>query len=186
MDQNQPVDNELQKAIDEITNTTSVNPTFSDPVAAPSTLPEGAAGAPIDPVGPFPMPDMSNMPMPDMGMPDFSMADNAPAAPDFSTPAPAPDFSAPAPVQAEMPAKKKELSGSILEVKKSALRDLLPLVDKMNINISQKYRIFRDAYESLGDSSLLEPAYRAAREIADENERAEALLYLVEAIDKTN
>ena len=38
------VDNDLQKAIDDIANTTSVDPVFSDPVAAPSSVPEGDTG----------------------------------------------------------------------------------------------------------------------------------------------
>ena len=38
---NQTIDNDLQKAIDDITNTTNVDPVFSDPVAAPSSVPEG-------------------------------------------------------------------------------------------------------------------------------------------------
>ena len=57
MDQNQTTDNDdLQKAIDDITNTTSVDPVFSDPVAAPSTIPEGDTGELGEPVGPFPNP----------------------------------------------------------------------------------------------------------------------------------
>ena len=56
MEQNQSVDNDLQKAIDDITNTTSVDPVFSDPVAAPSSVPEGDTGELGEPVGPFPEP----------------------------------------------------------------------------------------------------------------------------------
>ena len=40
MDQNSSVDNDLQKAIDDITNKTNVDPVFSDPVAAPYTKTE--------------------------------------------------------------------------------------------------------------------------------------------------
>ena len=54
MDQNQTVDNDLQKAIDDITNTTNTDPVFSDPVAAPSSIPEGDTGELSAPVGPFP------------------------------------------------------------------------------------------------------------------------------------
>ena len=56
MDQNQTVDNDLQKAIDDITNTTNTDPVFSDPVAAPSSVPEGDTGELGEPVGPFPEP----------------------------------------------------------------------------------------------------------------------------------
>ena len=57
MDQNQTVDNDLQKAIDNITNTTNADPVFSDPVAAPSSIPEGDTGELAEPVGPFPAPE---------------------------------------------------------------------------------------------------------------------------------
>ena len=56
MDQNQTVDNDLQKAIDDITNTTNTDPVFSDPVAAPSSVPEGDTGELGEPIGPFPEP----------------------------------------------------------------------------------------------------------------------------------
>ena len=58
MDQNQTVDNDLQKAIDDITNTTNIDPVFSDPVAAPSSVPEGDTGDLGEPVGPFPEPKL--------------------------------------------------------------------------------------------------------------------------------
>ena len=59
MDENQSTDNDLQKAIDNINNNNSDNnaePTFSEPVAAPSSVPEGDSGELGEPVGPFPMP----------------------------------------------------------------------------------------------------------------------------------
>ena len=61
MDQNQVAgspDNDLQKAIDNITNQNSnTNLTSSDPVAAPSSIPDGDNGELGEPVGPFPMPE---------------------------------------------------------------------------------------------------------------------------------
>ena len=48
----------------------------------------------------------------------------------------------------------------------------------------QKFKIYQDIIEDLNDTSVLEPAYNAAREISDETERAEALLSIVESIDK--
>jgi hypothetical protein len=85
------------------------------------------------------------------------------------------------------PAPEPELlpqSLSTKEVKKAALRDLIPLLDKINIDPSQKFKIYRDIFESLKDYTILDPAYRSAREISDEVERAEALLYLIQSIDK--
>ena len=69
MDQNQPinnqpasVDNDLQKAIDDIANNTNVDPVFSDPVAAPSSVPEGDTGELGEAVGPFPEPPKVEVP----------------------------------------------------------------------------------------------------------------------------
>ena len=94
MDQNQPsVDNDLQKAIDDITNTTNIDPVFSDPVAAPSSVPEGDTGELGEPVGPFPEPKLEVVApapeaiapldaassIPDLAMPETPAAPAAPA-----------------------------------------------------------------------------------------------------------
>ena len=162
MDQNQvTADDELQKAINEISGMPSVDPTFSDPIAAPSTLPEGGATGPIEPVGPFPAPELE--------IPDLSTLPGGAAA----------EEAAPA---AEAPAA--EVPQNIKEVKSSALKDLLPMIDKLDIDASKKFYLCREGYETFGDSSVLEIAYSVAKEIADEKERADALLYVVETIDK--
>lgn len=57
MDQNQTTNDDytdLQKAIDDITQTTKIDPVFSDPVAAPSSVPAGDTGELGEPIGPFP------------------------------------------------------------------------------------------------------------------------------------
>ena len=186
MDQNQPVenqnvDNDLQKAIDNITNTTNVDPVFSDPVAAPSSVPEGDTGELDAPVGPFPEPKVATVsaapepiaPLESMNIPEIT---NFASTPGATAPAAAP---APAPEPAPVP---QTLSTG--EVKKAALRDLVPLLDKVNVSGVQKFNLYRDIFNELKDYTVLESAYNAAREIPDETERAEALLYLVESIDK--
>jgi hypothetical protein len=195
MDQNQPnVDNDLQKAIDDITNTTNIDPVFSDPVAAPSSVPEGDTGELGEPVGPFPEPKLeviapapeaiapldaaSNIP--DLAMPETPTAPAEPIAAPVLAPAPAPTVPAPeAPIPAEQPQNL-----NTTEIKKAALRDLVPLLDKINMDASQKFDIYRNIFEDIKDYTVLDPAYHAAHEIPDETKRAEALLYLVEAIDK--
>ena len=111
-----------------------------------------------------------------------------------------PDLGAPEPVQQESiqqePVQQqttnendfqanddKSLNNDIEKVKEAALRDLMPLLDKMKINPEEKFRIYRDGIEKLGDNSMFGFAYNAAKEIADENARGEALLYIVEKID---
>ncbi len=195
MDQNQQnVDNDLQKAIDDITNTTNIDPVFSDPVAAPSSVPEGDTGELGEPIGPFPEPKLEVVaPTPEgiapldaaSNIPDLAMPEvpaTTPPTDPVLTPAPAPDIPtpmAPVPVQ-DAPVQSLNTS----EIKKAALRDLIPLLDKINMEPIQKFNIYRDIFEDLKDYTVLDPAYHAAREIVDETKRAEALLYLVESIDK--
>ena len=190
MDQNQQtLDSDLQKAIDDITKTTSVDPVFSDPVAAPSSVPEGDDGSLGEAIGPFPepqpeVPTPAPAPMPEM-MPTMEVPEVAqPETEYYETPVmPEPEevVAEPEPLN-EAPAAAPELS--MRQVKEAALRDLAPLLGKMNISATQKFRIYRDMFESLRDYTVLESAYHAASEIANEDEKAKALLYLVEAIDR--
>ena len=154
------VDNDLQKAIDDITKTTNQDPVFADPVAAPSSVPEGDTGELAESVGPFPAPVM----------PEPTTLE--PVMPEPPMPAPA---TAPNPIASD--------SLNIREVKAAALRDLAPLVSKMNLGASQKFNLYRDMFENLRDYTVIEPAYQAAKDIVDEHERGEALLYLVNSID---
>lgn len=213
MDQNQTTEeqvldqatnNDLQKAIDDITNNTNTDPVFSDPVAAPSSVPEGDTGELSEPVGPFPTPavEAPTTPAPEapaeMPMPKPNL--EAPATPttpaEMLSPEPAtdtphlvsePEFApAPAPtptIEQPMPDLTPQ-SLSTSEVKQAALRDLIPLLGKVHMDSAQKFKIYRNIFDQLKDYTVLEPAYQAAREIPDETERAEALLYLVESIDK--
>ena len=164
MSENKIVDDELQKAIDDINKTTSVDPVFSDPIAAPSTIPEGDSGVMGEPVGPFPAP-MPPKPEPakqpiDLGVPPVPTVEEAPA-------------SAPADAAAGL---------NMSQLKNAALRDLLPLLDKLALTASEKFDIYCDVFEELHDYAVLEPAYMCARDIEDENARGEALLYIVNSI----
>lgn len=203
MDQNQTVDNDLQKAIDDITNTTNTDPVFSDPVAAPSSVPEGDTGELGEPVGPFPEPKVEmvapapepiapfepidipelNVPAPEPAtMPPMPQSAPEPVAPAPAIPEPAPVVPEPAPTPVQSMFNSSSLNTR--QVKEAALRDLIPLLDRLNMTPSQKFNICRNIFEDLRDYTVLEQAYRAATEITNETERAEALLYLVESIDK--
>ena len=203
MDQNQTVDNDLQKAIDDITNTTNTDPVFSDPVAAPSSVPEGDTGELGEPVGPFPEPKVEMVapapepiaPFEPIDIPELNVPAPEPAAmppmpqpaPEPATLAPAapePTLAAPEPAPAHAQSMLNSSNLNTRQVKEAALRDLIPLLDRLNMTPSQKFNICRNIFEDLRDYTVLEQAYRAATEIANETERAEALLYLVESIDK--
>ena len=199
MDQNQTVDNDLQKATDDITNTTNGDPVFSDPVAAPSSVPEGDTGELGESVGPFPAPQVEVVPpapepmapLESMNIPELNNLELPPQPAATAPVAPAPEF-APAPTPElspvptvttpETPATPDNLN--MRQIKESALRDLVPVLDHLKINVSQKFNIYKDIFEELRDYSVLKPAYETAKEIPDDTERAEALLYLIESIDK--
>lgn len=165
MDQNQDnIDSDLQKAIDDITNTETGEVVFDDPVAAPSLETKDGDNATSEAASfeetPFePMPELGVPPMPIVG--------------DGMTPMP--DFSAEAsePIAAE--------SHGDTDVRGEALRDLIPLLDKMNLDAKKKFELCKMAFEDFGDPTMLEQALKAAKAIADDNDRGQALLYIVEA-----
>lgn len=189
MNQNSTASDDLQKAIDDITKSTIQDPVFADPVAAPSSVPEGDTGELAESVGPFPapksMPVPPRPPMPPRPAATVTAQSNAVA--DFSIPPIQSEPEIPTEPVAEESAVVTETlrpSGlSVHEIKTAALRDLAPLVDKMNLPASQRFSIYRDMFENLRDYTAIEPAYQAAKEILDDHERGEALLYLVESID---
>ena len=172
------VDNDLQKAIDNITNNTNVDPVFSDPVAAPSSIPEGDTGELSEPVGPFPEPKVE---MVGQGSEPIAPLEAGADIPNLG--ATAPEL-APEPTPAPTPEIHSTESLNTHQIKEAALRDLIPLLDHLDITPTQKFKIYRNIFEELKDYSVLEPAYKTAKEISDETERAKDLLYLVEAIDK--
>lgn len=229
MDQNQTVDNDLQKAIDDITNNTNIDPVFSDPIAAPSTVPEDDTGELGDPIGPFadpaeetpvsppgpptppapvtPSSGTITPPQPAKNTPPLVTPPTMPPSPSTQSPIEPglaeppvtnnppvvtpdssiyPDFPAPpTPPTTPMPSMESPSSmQNMKQIKEAALRDLIPLLDHLNMSPSQKFGLYRNIFEDLHDYAVLEHAYRAASEISDETERAEALLYLVETIDK--
>lgn len=179
---NPTVDNDLQKAIDDITKNTSVDPVFSDPVAAPSSIPEGGPGVitepmPISDIKPVGMPKMPT-PRPTMPAPMPPIAE-APKAP-VAEPAPVVE-----PIATPEPtvSSAANVSGDMKSVKEAALRDLAPLLGKIDMDSSKKFKLYKDIREELHDDSIIGDAYETAKNISDDTERGEALLYLVESID---
>lgn len=180
MTQDTSVDNDLQKAIDDITKSTTGDPLFTDPVAAPAPAP----------VGPFPVatpgampPAAAPMPMPE------------PVAPAEPVSAPEEDIK-PEPIEHDddMPEIKTESKAPFLEksegmginqVKEAALRELAPLLSKLdNVPAERKFDICKDVIDNYHDSSVIETAYHAASDITDDKERGDALLYIIDSIDK--
>lgn len=68
-------------------------------------------------------------------------------------------------------------------IKQDALTELRPLVDKLDLLPEEKFDTYLLLLRSSDDKALIAPAYVAARNIADEARRAQALLDIIKEID---
>ena len=76
------------------------------------------------------------------------------------------------------------VSDPLLEgIKKDALNELRPLVDKLNVSAEEKSDTYLLLLRSTDDTTLIGPAHDAAKEITDEERRAQALLDIIKEID---
>lgn len=96
-----------------------------------------------------------------------------PAAPEPVTPTPA--VSASAPATAADPA--------LDTIKQTALNELRPLVDKLDVSPEEKFDTYLLLLRSTDDKALIAPAHDAAIAIVDEARRAQALLDIIKEID---
>ena len=69
------------------------------------------------------------------------------------------------------------------DIKKHALHDLRPLVDKLESAPDEKFDTYLLLIRSTDDKTLVSPAYIAAQAITDESRRAQALLDIIKEID---
>lgn len=154
---------ELQKAIDDVTKGAVVD-SNSDAAAAIEARIQNEMG-----VAPTP-------PMPDMAAPAADlqeMNNDIQAATGESMP---PIIGSGGNVQPEPATGDANLE----EVKKSMLRDLFPLMDKITMRPEQKYKVYKQMIESTNDKNMIPAAYEAVKGIEDEQQKAEALLFLVD------
>jgi hypothetical protein len=89
------------------------------------------------------------------------------------------DASLPAPVAPVMPVVSSDLDS----IKKDALSELRPLVDKLDVSPEEKFDTYLLLLRSTDDQTLISPAFESARAIADEARRAQALLDIIKEID---
>ena len=71
----------------------------------------------------------------------------------------------------------------LTSIKKDALTELRPLVDKLDQAPEEKFDTYLLLLRSTDDTTLIAPAYAAARSITDEVRRAQALLDVIKEID---
>lgn len=99
-----------------------------------------------------------------------SPAETAPVAPVADEPA-----------VAAMPAAG--VSPELDSIKKTALEELRPLVDKLDLPADEKFDTLLLLIRSTDDRTLVAAAHEAARAIPDETKRAQALLDVIKEID---
>ncbi len=180
MDQdNTATPDELQQAINSITNPGG---TTSDPVA---DLTAAADTSTVD-LGTPPAPEVPDLgglttpPMPEpVAAPEETETPAAPVAPALVEEAP---VAAPTTAPATAPATSGD--ADLDRVKSAALSDLKPIVDKIEATPDKKFKIYKEIIESTNDKTCIEPAYNIAKTLTDEQAKADALLYIVEEIDK--
>lgn len=114
--------------------------------------------------------------------PTDSTQDDMIGNPEASPEMPVPAFDPP-----QMPAPASPLaaapSGNLESIKNDALNELRPLVDKLNVSPQEKFDTYLLLIRSTDDTSLISPAFTAARGITDEAAKAQALLDIVKEID---
>jgi hypothetical protein len=126
--------------------------------------------------------------------------DQAPASPTFSpsdavtaptTGAATSDVSTaatPDPVKPTLPAMPATSSpgladDDLLSIKQAALQQLSPLVGHLEQSPEEKFRTTMMMIQAADDQTLIKTAYAAAKDIADEKARAQALLDIVNEIN---
>jgi hypothetical protein len=117
-----------------------------------------------------------------------------------AAPTPAPAVADPTPVVTDTPADDTPvveeplaavidtpgpvgIAGDLADIKKDALNELRPLVDKLTLEPDEKFDTYLLLLRSTDDKSLIAPAYAAAQAIPDETRRAQALLDIIKEID---
>ena len=97
--------------------------------------------------------------------------------------APEPVAAAPAPEPTFVTPSAPVMDSGLEAIKHDALSELRPLVDKLNLSAEEKFDTLLLLIRSTDDTTLVGPAFEAARGITDEAEKAQALLDIVKEID---
>lgn len=122
--------------------------------------------------------------MPDVPEPVIQEA-AAPTPPQPSASEPeAASFAPPTILQQTLPVVPATTASSELEdIKMNALKELRPLIDKVQLPAEEMFDTYLMLIRSTDDSSLVGPAHAVAKNIGDETRRAAALLEIIKEID---
>lgn len=159
MNQNRNKDNDLQRAIDEITQKGGAN--GPKPAAPTAPAPQQSAGM-MPPAQAPAAPQLNTMKMPPqaptMGMPNMGMGGGF--------------------------ARAMGYGADISKVKEAALKELFPIMDRVEVEPEKRFLLYQEMLNTMRDKAVIAPAYEAARQIRDDKIRADSLLYLINSIDE--
>lgn len=77
-----------------------------------------------------------------------------------------------------------KMDADVRLMKETAMRDLMPLMDKLELSAEQKFNLCLDMLAVLKDKSMLARAHEATRGIMDEGARARALVRFVDVLNE--
>lgn len=109
--------------------------------------------------------DFSAMPEPEDGDEEEATKEDAPAA------------------RSKADSTTPSLPAELEDIKKQALAELEPLVDKLELAPEKRYNILMEIIQSSERRELLDKALDAAKNIADDNLRAQALMEVLTEVD---
>ena len=119
-------------------------------------------------------------PQPEATPAEAAPADNLPPGASYTLD---PEPVSSAPVLPVEPSTGTSVSPELDAIKKDALEELRPLVDKLDLPADEKFDTLLLIIRSTDDKSLVGAAHDAARAIEDEAKRAQALLDVIKEID---
>lgn len=122
-----------------------------------------------------PTPMLPPVPMPEAPVAEEVTEPEAPVAPE--------PVEAPASYGSTPEAIAGSANSALESIKQQALGELRPLVDKLDVSPEEKFDTYLLLLRSTDDQDLIAPAHEAAKNIADEARRAQALLDIIKEID---
>lgn len=159
MNQNRK-DNDLQRAIDEITQKGGQQ----------GGAPKPGVSQPAQPAGMMP--------------PAAPAQANTMKLPSMPTPAPAPQMAMPSMPMGGSFGRPMSYGADISKVKEAALKELFPIMDRVEVEPEKRFLLYQEMLNTMRDKAVIAPAYEAARQIRDDKVRADSLLYLINSIDE--
>lgn len=140
---------------------------------AATATPPAPAASPTDETAVPPMPS---------AVPDMTSDTPVLPAVDTSMPSEQPTVMPPTTAPTSL-ATPGVLSPELESIKKDAVEELRPLVDKLDLPADEKFDTLLLIIRSTDDKALIGPAHEAAKAITDETKRAQALLDVIKEID---